>query len=309
MEPTDKPADEPLEKEKVDQDAADRKRELDIKDREAAIKEREVAAKEAEFKRSRWSNPTVLGVFAAALALIGNLIVAQCNNANSQKVQRAQSEANITLEAIKTGTGNTDAACKNLVFLVSVGLVSDPDGKIQRQCKDAPKGPPSLPASVFLPTAHTSTMSQVPDHDFSDEEISLIKLSAIGVAKQIRLDVETSTKAIESRYNKQDEESVQSYISSGMTPDAARAAVNGSHTPTGLAGRNADKQAASRAAINAQSSGIEALVRLAKAHASDPRKDLVNRMLELEGRCALGSSPDLATSCTKQLDEVSNAAQ
>lgn len=127
------------------QQAADRKRELDIKEREVAAKEREVLAKEEELKRSRWLNPTVIGLFAAGLGLIGSVVVARVNNSNTQEVQRLQSEANITLEAIKTGTGNTDAACKNLIFFVGLGLVRDPEGKIGSQCKGTPAGPPSLP--------------------------------------------------------------------------------------------------------------------------------------------------------------------
>jgi hypothetical protein len=131
--------------------ALDRKRELDIKEREVAAKEREVLAKEEELKRSRWLNPTVIGLFAATLGLMGNVIVARVNNENTQKVERVQNEANVTLEAIKTGTGNTDAACKNLLFFVSLGLISDPDGRIGFACAAAPKGPPSLPAYLQQP--------------------------------------------------------------------------------------------------------------------------------------------------------------
>ncbi len=129
------------------QESAFREREIKIKEREVAAKEQEALAKQEELRRSRWLNPTAIGLFAAALGLIGSVIVARVNNANTQQVERLQSEANLTLEAIKTGTGNTDAACKNLVFFVSLGLVHDPDLKIASQCKYAPAGPPSLPAS------------------------------------------------------------------------------------------------------------------------------------------------------------------
>jgi hypothetical protein len=132
------PGEPSLEARRFAQETADRARELDIR-------EREVAAKEEELKRSRWLNPTVIGLFAAALGLIGSVVVARVNNANTQEVQRLQSEANITLEAIKTGTGNTDAACKNLIFFVSLGLIRDSGEKIETQCKGAPAGPPSLP--------------------------------------------------------------------------------------------------------------------------------------------------------------------
>ncbi len=140
---------------KPGQDALDKKRELDLKEREVAAREREVLAKEEELKRSRWLNPTVIGLFAAALGLLGSVIVARVNNANTQAVERLQSEANITLEAIKTGTGNTDAACKNLTFFVSLGLVHDPEGKIATQYKNAPTGRISSRQSSEHPTAES----------------------------------------------------------------------------------------------------------------------------------------------------------
>lgn len=59
-----------------------------------------------------------------------------------------RSESNVILEAIRTGTGNTDAACKNLTFLVSLGFVKDQDGRIAKTCEQAPAGPPSLPAQT-----------------------------------------------------------------------------------------------------------------------------------------------------------------
>jgi hypothetical protein len=139
------PAEPSLETRRFAEEIADRKRELDLKEREVAAKEREVLAKEEELKRSRWTSPTVLGLFAATVGLLSSMLVAHLNNSNMQEVQRLQSEGNITLEAIKTGIGNTDASCKNLQFLVSLGLVRDPEVKIGKTCKGAPTGPPSLP--------------------------------------------------------------------------------------------------------------------------------------------------------------------
>lgn len=57
-------------------------------DRELDLKEREVAAKEKEVNASRWSSPLVLGLFAAALGLIGNVLVARENNRSTQQVER-----------------------------------------------------------------------------------------------------------------------------------------------------------------------------------------------------------------------------
>jgi hypothetical protein len=144
-----KPAAPSLEERRFAQETAARERELNLR-------EREVSAREVELKRSRWTSPMVLGLFAAAIGLAGNIVVALVNNSNTQEVQRLQAEANITLTAIKTGTGNTDDACKNLIFFVSLGLVRDPEGKIGKTCKGAPAGPPSLPTSSLAPASSFS---------------------------------------------------------------------------------------------------------------------------------------------------------
>jgi hypothetical protein len=141
------------------QDAIDRKRELDIKEREVAAKEREVLAKEEELKRSRWLNPTVIGLFAAALGLIGSVVVARVNNSNTlrvatenniatQTVELHRAQSNLVLEAIKTG--NADAACKNLLFFVGLGLLDDANQTIRKQCATAPMGAPSLPSGTWM---------------------------------------------------------------------------------------------------------------------------------------------------------------
>jgi hypothetical protein len=133
--PEDKP---PLDERKFAQDVAARTRELDIK-------EREVAAKERELEQSRWLNPTVLGLFAAAAGLIGNVVVARVNNSNTQSVELARSQSNLVLEAIKTG--DSDAACKNLMFFVGLGLLDDSSKTIRNQCGSSSQGAPSLPVS------------------------------------------------------------------------------------------------------------------------------------------------------------------
>jgi hypothetical protein len=116
-----------------------------LKQRELDIKEREVKIKEAELTRSRWLNPTVIGLFAAALGLIGNVIVAGYNNSNSEKLERERAQSNLILESIKTG--NSQSACKNLVFFVQLGLLEDPKGSI-RSCVSAPLNSPVLPSNI-----------------------------------------------------------------------------------------------------------------------------------------------------------------
>jgi hypothetical protein len=121
-----------------------RTRELDLKEREIAAMEKEVSFKEKEIKTSRWVSPTVIGVYAAALGLAANVVVAWINNSNSIQMERAKEQSSLVFEAIKTGS--SDKACQNLLFFVNLRLLKDPDEAIKKQCSSAPKGPPSLPS-------------------------------------------------------------------------------------------------------------------------------------------------------------------
>ena len=124
--------------------ADDKKRELDLKEREVAAREREVTAKERE-NGDRWRSPVVLGLFAAALGLAGNTVVAWLNGQNSQNVERAHAQSTLIVEAIKSG--DNVKTCQNLRFFVSLNLLDDPQGTIRRICEKTPEGIPSLPLS------------------------------------------------------------------------------------------------------------------------------------------------------------------
>lgn len=93
--------------------------ELQHKNRELDLREREVAAKEKEVNASRWSNPVVIGLFAATLGLLGNFIVARVNNQNTQQIEHIRSQSSLILEAIRTN-GNAAVACRNLTFFVNL---------------------------------------------------------------------------------------------------------------------------------------------------------------------------------------------
>ena len=148
-----------LEERKFRSDRLARITELRLKRREIAAKEREVTAKEIELNRSRWTNPMVIALLAAAAGLVGNIVVARVNNSNSQEVERVRAQSNLVLEAIKTG--NTDTACKNLVFFAGLGLIDDSNKVISKQCGKAPVGPPSLPFSQLLPLSNRNFESLI----------------------------------------------------------------------------------------------------------------------------------------------------
>jgi hypothetical protein len=129
----------------VNPEPQDKKRELDLKEREIAAKEREVAAKEKETSNA-WRNPVVLGLFAAALGLAGNMTVAWLNAQSTQRVEHLHSQSTLILEAIKTGDKNT--ACNNLNFFVSLKLLQDTDNTIGKVCQATPVVAPSLPVDI-----------------------------------------------------------------------------------------------------------------------------------------------------------------
>jgi hypothetical protein len=120
--------------------------ELDIrlKEHELRLKEVEIQAKERDLATSKWLNPVVIGLFAATLGLVGNVVVTVINSTNTQELERFRTRSTIILEAIKTN-GDTNAACKNLVFFTSLGLLEDRNHTITGACPGNSQGIPSLP--------------------------------------------------------------------------------------------------------------------------------------------------------------------
>jgi hypothetical protein len=121
--------------------------EVRLRTQEIKLKEAEVLAKERELTASKWLNPVVIGLFAAALGLVGNVVVTTINSTNTQELERFHTRSTIILEAIKTN-GDTNAACKNLVFLVSLGLVADTNHTITGACPGNAQGVPSVSADT-----------------------------------------------------------------------------------------------------------------------------------------------------------------
>jgi hypothetical protein len=116
--------------------------ETKAKRRELDLREREVAAKEIELRRSKWS-PTLYALIGATLGLLANVWVAKLNNDASQQLEKSRNQSNLLLQAIKT---DQTGACTNLLFLVKLKLLNDPDKTISNTCINNPKEAPSLPA-------------------------------------------------------------------------------------------------------------------------------------------------------------------
>jgi hypothetical protein len=88
---------------------------------------------------SRWWNA---GLIVAILALAGNVYITrlQIGSAERQAHQKAQSD--LVVEAIRTG--DQKRAAKNLLFLVDLGLLDDPGGRMKAALSN-PDAAPVLP--------------------------------------------------------------------------------------------------------------------------------------------------------------------
>lgn len=99
--------------------------EREMRVRELALKERELSLREGEQVSSKWFNPLFVAICAAALAALGNLLVTFFNGRTQLKLETSKAESTRILEMIKTG--DTEAAAKNLEFLLGAGLVVEKD--------------------------------------------------------------------------------------------------------------------------------------------------------------------------------------
>jgi hypothetical protein len=112
-----------LEREKWAAERAFREREIAVDEREQVTKEAQLALAQKEQAASRWKSPLVVAILAAAVAALGNAIVAYTNDASQTRLESQKSEQARILEMIKTGS--PDKAAENLRFLLNAGLIRD----------------------------------------------------------------------------------------------------------------------------------------------------------------------------------------
>src|SRR5262245_26426507 len=125
-----------FEREKWQAETEMRSRELALKEREQANKDAELALKRQEQESSKWYNPLVVAIFAAAVAALGNAIVTMVNGRSQRQLESSKRDAERALEESKAEsarilemikTSDTETAAKNLAFLLDTGLVIGPD--------------------------------------------------------------------------------------------------------------------------------------------------------------------------------------
>jgi hypothetical protein len=134
------------EREKWQTDVRIREREMELKEREQQSREEELKVKREESRRSRWSNPLIIAIAAAAGAAFTNIYVAWHTSREQHILEREKAEATRVLEVLKAG--DPDKVAINLEFLLDSGLNSDPQGKLKAFLATRKRGEgPALPAS------------------------------------------------------------------------------------------------------------------------------------------------------------------
>lgn len=89
-------------------------------------------------------SPLALVIISGIVGLLGTGVGALMQGYSSMNLERQKFQSELILKAIETGNG--EAATKNLLFLVRLGFIPDPTGKIA-QLQHNPSDAPVLPAA------------------------------------------------------------------------------------------------------------------------------------------------------------------
>jgi hypothetical protein len=127
--------------------------ELRLKERKLSFREEELRFKQREQQQSKWSNPLVLAVLAAALAAAGNAAVAYINGGAQRALEEARGVGQENLEEKRAESARILEAMKgdplkNLSLLAEVGLITNSarrDAIVEFVKKTSPSKGPSLP--------------------------------------------------------------------------------------------------------------------------------------------------------------------
>jgi hypothetical protein len=177
-------------REKWETEKALREGEISIKARDQVTGEAALGLKEKEQSTSQWQNPLILAIITAALAIVGNTVVAFINGRQQRRLEAEKSEQQRILEMIKTG--NADKAAENLKFLLAAGLISDPSLQARLQTFLDSRNPgsgPSLPSSYEKehPSFRDVSSEWLATSKRPDESVNAIWVSFTSKAKKTYL--------------------------------------------------------------------------------------------------------------------------
>jgi len=148
-------------------DAEHAKLDLQIKQTELAIKQAELNSKlnekpppPAQPQRTGAPSPLILAVITGIIGLIGAGVANVLQTRSNLQLERQKFESSLMLKAIETG--KPEAAAKNLLFLVKVGLINDASGRIAA-LESNPEDAPVLPvvSGAVVPVPRTASAAQV----------------------------------------------------------------------------------------------------------------------------------------------------
>jgi hypothetical protein len=160
-----------------------------------AMRGREVAVKEREQASSKWRSPLVVAILAATAAAVGNAVVAVVNGGQQVALEDSKAESARILEMTKTG--DTEAAARNLEFLLRSGLIANTDRAKKVTAFLATRTPgtgPSLPAPsgkvAFEASENlTDSLKQSLDKLMQDYVSSLDKIG-FAAGERVRVKIE-----------------------------------------------------------------------------------------------------------------------
>jgi len=153
-------------------DAQHAQLDLEIKQTKLAIKQAELKAKLNEkppqtppaqspppSPRPSAASPLTLAIITGIIGLIGAGVANVLQTRSNQTLERQKFESSLMLKAIETG--KPEAAAKNLLFLVKVGLIDDASGKIA-SLESKPEDAPVLPvvSGATVPVPRTASAAQ-----------------------------------------------------------------------------------------------------------------------------------------------------
>ena len=118
----------------------------------------------------KWTNPAVVGLFATALGLLGNLGMASYNDRSTRELNRMKMQAKLIQQAVNTHS--RQQSCRNLLFFIDTALISDRKGKIMQECM-YPLPQTEIPFSN--PTAATGTNVSQTATEPGDMNIKVIR--------------------------------------------------------------------------------------------------------------------------------------
>jgi hypothetical protein len=138
--------------------------EIDLLRQEIKIKEKELELKEKELrdleKRKSWKiDPVIVGIVAALIGFLGNVVATFLQGRSSLALERARSEvsrlletdkfrSSLILEAIKTG--DPEKAARNIEFFLAAGFIEDQSGQMAQYLSQKNKIPVLPPTSSGL---------------------------------------------------------------------------------------------------------------------------------------------------------------